>query len=75
MDAGIITFGDIADAAISTTIDDAASHLQYIMGQTDGGVAGMFFDTLDDDQWRRLDMYARQRKLFAYVQTEYSYQR
>ena len=74
MSARKITFGDIMDAAIKPTIDEACAYLQDKGGITDGGIAGQVFHDMDDHFWRSLSPGERCTRLEKYVRIEISFE-
>lgn len=61
----------ISRAAQSTDLDRSCRIIQDAIGQTDGGVAGLYFSCLDSaEQWALLTVEERTQHLTAYVEAE-----
>lgn len=63
----------INDAAMLTDLDDACAIVQAAIGQTDGGVAGIFFSGPEGEEYPTADGARRAELLRDYIKLEETY--
>jgi hypothetical protein len=70
----LATDNHVEIAAAINDLDAACAYLQHVIGQTDGGIAGMFFSDIDcpdaETKWKEIEIGERRDWLRYYLDIE-----
>lgn len=68
-----VTIGQITQAAKQSSLNAACNYLQELIGQEDGGIAGIVFSGGEDEDWFRYSTPDRAKMLTYYLLVELNY--
>lgn len=68
-----IPLSEIEKAIAENNLTEALVLIQNAIGQTDGGIAGQFFESKEDEMWIQYNLEQRRQILFDYLQAEQAY--